>query len=117
MSTMTHHGKGRRFSRAVVYNGTAHFSGLTATDRTGDITSQTRDILAKADGVLAEIGSDKSRLLSAMIWLRDIEDFNGMNSEWEKWIDLDHPPARATVESRLAAPDVRIEILFTAAVD
>ena len=117
MNSITRHERTARLSRVVVHNGTAYFSGLTATDRTNDISGQTREVLAKADALLAKIGADRTKLLSAMIWLREMSDFAGMNVVWEAWIDPEHPPARATVESRLAADDIRIEIRFTVAVD
>lgn len=116
MEFIKRHEKGRRFSRATVHNGTAYFSGLTASNLVGDIVAQTREVLEKADTLLAAVGSDRTKLLHAMIWLRDIDDFAGMNLVWEEWIDADHPPARATVESRLAAPDILVEIQFTVAV-
>lgn len=117
MSDITRLHKNGRFSRVVVHRGTAYFSGLTADDRTSDIRSQTEQTLAKADELLKELKIERSSLLSATIWLREITDFAGMNAVWERWIDADDPPARATVETNLAAPDVRIEIQFTAAVD
>ena len=116
-ASIKHYHKGARFSRAVVRNGTAYFAGLTADDWSGDIETQTREILAKADALLVEVGSGRPKILRAMIWLRDISDFAGMNAVWEEWVDTDCPPTRATVESKLAAPDVLIEIQFTAAVD
>lgn len=105
-----------RYSRIVIHNGIAYFAGLTADDRGGDIQRQTEQVLAKADQLLEKAGTSRAHLLSAMIWLREIEDFAGMNSAWEAWVDRENPPVRATVESRLAAPDIRIEIQFTAAV-
>lgn len=110
------HGKGARFSRVVVHDRVAYFSGLTADDRAGDIQAQTRGVLAKTDAMLAEIGANRSQILSATIWLADIADFAGMNAAWEAWIDTDHPPARATVESKLALPDLRVEIQFIVAI-
>ena len=117
MTTIKRLERGPRFSRAVVHNGVAYFSGLTAANRDGDIRSQTLETLAKADELLAKLGTQRSSLLSATIWLRNMEDFAAMNEVWEKWIDPDHPPARATVQSNLAAGDVRVEIQFSAAVD
>lgn len=110
------HGKGTRFSRVVVHDGTAYFSGLTADDRAGDAHAQTREVLAKADALLTEIAAERSQILSAMIWLADIADFAGMNAAWEAWVDTDHPPAHATVEARLALPDIRVEMQFIVAV-
>jgi len=108
---------GDRYSRVVIHNGTAYFSGLTADDRGGDVSSQTEQVLAKADELLAKVGTGRANLLSATIWLSDIGDFADMNAVWERWIDRENPPARATVEGRLAAADLRLEIQFIAAVD
>jgi enamine deaminase RidA (YjgF/YER057c/UK114 family) len=105
-----------RMSRAVVYNGTVSIGGQTADDRSQDVAGQTRQVLAKIDGYLAEAGIDKTRLLTAQIWLRDIEsDFASMNSVWDAWVAPDCAPTRATVEAKLAAPDLRVEISVTAA--
>ncbi|MFN3352854.1 MAG: RidA family protein [Brevundimonas sp.] len=117
MSTIERFERGPRHSRVVVHGGTAYFSGLTATDATGSIEDQTRQILEKADALLATLGVDRSSLICANIWLRDIGDFGAMNRVWEGWIDPEHPPARATVESSLALPQLLIEIQFQAAVD
>jgi enamine deaminase RidA (YjgF/YER057c/UK114 family) len=108
-------GKSSRYSRVVVHGATAYFSGLTS-DPDMDIDGQTAGVLAKADDLLAGLGIDRSSLLSATIWLRDIEDFGRMNSVWESWIEQEHPPARATVQAALAAPGLLIEIQLTAAV-
>lgn len=115
MTTTVRLHKNRRFSRVVIHQGIAYFSGLTATEWDGDIQSQTEQTLAKADELLAELKADRSALLSATIWLRDMADFAGMNAVWEAWIDPENPPARATVESMMADPDVRVEIQFVAA--
>jgi enamine deaminase RidA (YjgF/YER057c/UK114 family) len=108
-------GKTSRLSRVVVHERVAYFSGLTADDRTQDAAGQTRQILAKADEFLAQIGSTRSLLLSAMIWLRDIADFDVMNGAWMEWIDKDEPPARATVQATMGLPDILVEIQFTVA--
>lgn len=107
--------KTERLSRVVVHEKVAYFSGLTADDKSQDTVGQTEQILAKADAFLEQIGSNRSLLLSATIWLRDIEDFDAMNSAWTKWIDKDEPPARATVQAILGLPDIRVEIQFTVA--
>jgi enamine deaminase RidA (YjgF/YER057c/UK114 family) len=106
---------GQRFCRVLRYNGTVYVAGLTADDLSGDTTSQTKQILAKIDALLAKAGSDKSKLLSAQIWLRDIADFE-MNTAWDAWIDRSAMPVRATVEARLAGDQYRVEIMVTAAV-
>ena len=104
---------GPRMSDVVVHNGTVYLSGMVGE---GDsVAAQARDILAKVDGLLARAGSDKSKLLQAVIWLTDISTFAEMNSVWEAWIDKANPPARATVEAKLAAAKYKIEIMVTAA--
>jgi enamine deaminase RidA (YjgF/YER057c/UK114 family) len=107
----------RRLSRAVAHGDTLYLAGLTADDLAQDVRGQTRQILAKIDRYLAEGGSDRSRLLSAQIWLRDIATFDEMNAEWDAWVDPANPPARATVESRLAGDRYLVEIMVTAARD
>ena len=79
---ITRHDPGARFCRAVTYNGVVYLAGMTANDTTGDTAAQTKDILAKIDGYLKMAGTDKSKLLSATIWLRDIADFDRMNGAW-----------------------------------
>lgn len=107
--------KTEKLSRVVLHEKVAYFSGLTADDKSQDTIGQTEQILAKADAFLKEIGSSRSLLLSATIWLRDIEDFDAMNSAWTAWIDKDEPPARATVQAILGLPDIKVEIQFTVA--
>jgi enamine deaminase RidA (YjgF/YER057c/UK114 family) len=107
--------KNARLSRIVVHQGTAYLSGLTADDKSENTLGQTRQILRKADALLKSIGTDKSRVLSAQIWLRDIVDFDAMNEAWMEWVDQSAPPARATVEAKLALPNILVEIQFVAA--
>jgi enamine deaminase RidA (YjgF/YER057c/UK114 family) len=107
--------KTARLSRVVVHERVAYFSGLTADDRQQDVVGQTRQILARADTYLARLGSNRSLLLSATIWLRDIADFDQMNTAWVEWIDPNEPPARATVQAALGLPDLLVEIQFTVA--
>lgn len=99
-----------RLSKVVVANGFAFLSGLTAKDRGGDIKAQTADILGQIDRYLAMADTDKTRIVVANIWLKDIDMFNQMNEVWDAWIDAQQPPARATVQSRLAADDILVEI-------
>ncbi len=105
-----------RLSRVVVHEKIAYFSGLTADDRSQDTLGQTAQVLAKADGFLAQVGANRSHILSATIWLVDIADFDHMNTAWVAWIDKDAPPARATVQAVLGLPDIRVEIQFTVAI-
>lgn len=106
---------GARFCRVLTHNGTVYLAGLTADDLSGDVAQQTRDTLSKIDHYLAMAGSEKSKLLTAQIWLRDIADFDRMNTVWDAWIDREAMPVRATVEARLAGDGYRVEIMVTAA--
>ncbi|RRV10278.1 RidA family protein [Pseudomonas sp. v388] len=106
----------QRMSRVVQCNGFTFLGGQTATDRTLDIKGQTAQVLEKIDNFLAKAGLDKTRILSAQVWLSDINaHFAGMNEVWDAWAPDGHAPARATVESRLAAPDLLVEITVIAA--
>ena len=105
---------GPRMSQAVVHGNTAYLAGQVGAPGES-VTAQTRAVLAQIDRLLAEAGSDKSRILSATIWLAVIADFAAMNSVWDNWVDPANPPARATGESRLAAPEYRVEIIVVAA--
>jgi enamine deaminase RidA (YjgF/YER057c/UK114 family) len=106
---------GPRLSQAVVYGDTVYVAGQVASDTTADCAGQTRQILNQIDGLLAQGGSDKTRILWANVWLADMADYNAMNGEWEAWIPKGATPARATVEARLAAPQYRVEIACVAA--
>jgi enamine deaminase RidA (YjgF/YER057c/UK114 family) len=106
---------GPRMSQAVVHGDTVYLAGQVADDPSADVAGQTRQILAKIDSLLAEAGSDKTRILSANIWLADISTFGDMNQVWDAWVPQGHAPARATVESKLAAPQYRVEIGVIAA--
>lgn len=107
----------KRRSRAVVYNGMVFIGGQTADDRSQDIRGQTRQTLAKIERFLAEAKTDKSRLLTAQIWIKDIKnDFAGMNEIWDAWTAPDAAPTRATAQCEMAAPDVLVEIVVTAAI-
>jgi enamine deaminase RidA (YjgF/YER057c/UK114 family) len=106
---------GHYLSRAVVCGEFVFLAGLTADDRSEDVAGQTRQILRKIDHYLAEAGSSRARLLSAQIWLKDIGTWEAMNRVWSAWIDKANPPARATVEAKLAGDDYLVEIMVTAA--
>jgi enamine deaminase RidA (YjgF/YER057c/UK114 family) len=108
---------GRRLSGAVVHNGVVYVAGQTAVDRTKDVSGQTAEVLAKIDDLLTKAGSDRSRILYTQIWLKNVgKDFAAMNAVWESWIPADALPARATVEAKLAAEDLVVEIAVQAAV-
>jgi enamine deaminase RidA (YjgF/YER057c/UK114 family) len=105
-----------RLSRVVVHNSVVYVAGVTATDCSGDAKAQASEVLSKIDGYLESVGTDKSRLLTAQIWLQDIQrDFAGLNAAWEKWVAPGAIPTRATCEAKLASPDIRVEIIVTAA--
>lgn len=106
----------KRLSRAVVYNGMVFLAGAAADDRSQDIRGQTKQTLAKIEKFLAAAGTDKSRLLSAQIWIKDIaKDFAGMNEIWDAWTAPNAAPTRATAQCEMGAPDVLVEIIVTAA--
>jgi enamine deaminase RidA (YjgF/YER057c/UK114 family) len=102
-------------SKAVVHGDTVYLAGIVADDTSADVKGQTEQILATIDALLAEAGSDRSKLLKANIWLSDISTFADMNAAWDAWVVPGHTPARATVESKLAAPQYTVEIMVTAA--
>ncbi|WP_225767412.1 RidA family protein [Inquilinus sp. Marseille-Q2685] len=109
-------GVGPRMSQAVIHGDRVFLAGQVAENPIPDVTEQTRQILATIDGLLAEAGTDKTKLLTANIWLADIADFAAMNAAWDKWVSPGNTPARATVESKLAGPEYRVEIQVTAAI-
>ncbi|MEA2948496.1 MAG: hypothetical protein QOI40_3826 [Alphaproteobacteria bacterium] len=107
---------GPRMSQIVIHGNTVYLAGVVARDNAGkSVTEQTREILATIDRYLGEAGTDKSKLLTANIWLTDIATFNEMNAVWDGWVSPGHTPARATVEAKLAAPQYKVEIMVVAA--
>jgi enamine deaminase RidA (YjgF/YER057c/UK114 family) len=106
---------GPRMSQAVIHNDTIYLAGQVADDPEADVADQTRQILAKIDSLLAEAGADKSKLISANVWLADMATFDEMNAVWDQWVTPGHTPARACVESRLARPHFKVEIMVVAA--
>lgn len=105
-----------RMSLIVTHNGTVYLSGEVANDLKAGVEQQTRETLANIERLLLQAGSDKTRVLSATIYLKDIEaDFAGMNSAWDQWLPAGSAPARATVQARMCDPDFRVEISVIAA--
>lgn len=104
-----------RYSEAVIHAGAVYLSGQLADDLGGDIRQQTRETLASIERLLAGVGSDKSRLLSATIHLRDMADYVGMNEVWDAWLPSGTAPARTAVQALMYRPDVRVEITVVAA--
>ena len=115
MSTIARHQSDARLSRVVTHNGIAYLAGLTADNRSAPMKTQTEEILKKIDALLKLVGSDKSRLLSAMVYITDMRLKPQMDEAWTGWIDPQHTPARACVETRLGTPDTLVEIMVTAA--
>ena len=107
---------GPRMSGAVVNGNTVYLAGQVADDTSQATAGQTKQVLAKIDALLKAAGTDKSKLLSANVWLPDIGNFAEMNSAWDAWVSPGNTPARATVEARLANPKYLVEIMVTAAV-
>lgn len=107
---------GPRLSEMAVHNGVVYLAGQVAEDSGEDIRGQTRQVLAAIDALLAQAGTDKSKVLRAEIYLRDMTDFMGMNQIWDEWVVQGHTPPRATVQAKLADAEWRVEIVITAAV-
>lgn len=103
-----------RISGAVVHGDTVYLQGVTP-DPGGDIASQTRQVLERIDALLTQAGTDKSKLLTAQVWLSDMRLFEAHNVEWNAWVDRENPPARACVRADLVRPGLLVEIMVTAA--
>jgi enamine deaminase RidA (YjgF/YER057c/UK114 family) len=100
-----------------VHNGTIYLAGQVAENTAGHgIEAQTAEVLGMIDKLLAQAGSDKSRILRCQIFLADLTDFAGMNGVWEQWVVPGHTPPRATVQAALAKAEWRVEMVVTAAV-
>lgn len=107
---------GKRLSQVVVHNETVYLAGIVADEPVpDDAGAQTENILMKIDRFLQEAGSDRTRMLSATIWLADIGHYNAMNAVWDAWVPEGCAPARACVESKLAQPKYKVEIRIVAA--
>ena len=105
-----------RMSQAVVHGDTVYLAGQVADNRSLNVKEQTEQVLAKIDSLLAAAGTDKAHILMATIWLANIKEFDSMNTAWDAWVPIEASPARACVESRLAKPDIQVEIRVVAAV-
>jgi enamine deaminase RidA (YjgF/YER057c/UK114 family) len=108
--TIIRHQPGAFYSAAVEYNGMVFVAGQIADDRSQPVQGQTEQVLKKIDAALALAGTNKSKLLSANVWLADIGDRDTMNTVWTAWVDPKNLPARATVEAKLGTPATRVEI-------
>lgn len=110
-------GAGKRMSEAVIHGGKVYLAGFVAEKAAGmSVKEQTKDILAQIDETLKQAGSDKTKILKANIWLTDIKTWGEMNEAWDAWVVAGQTPARATVESKLAAPGLDVEIMVEAAI-
>lgn len=114
MDISRHHGN-QRMSQLVIHGDTIYLAGQVADDRNANVSEQTRQVLQKIDTLLAEAGSDKTRILSAQIWVSNIGHFAQMNEVWDDWVEAGHAPARACIEARLASPDLLVEVGIVAA--
>jgi enamine deaminase RidA (YjgF/YER057c/UK114 family) len=115
MADITRINPGPRMSEAVVHKGIAYLAGQVGAPG-ASVTEQTQAVLAEVDRILAQAGTDKSRLITTQIWLSDMATFGEMNAVWDAWVDRANPPARWTGEAKLATPDYKVEIIVTAAV-
>ncbi|MBB6012940.1 enamine deaminase RidA (YjgF/YER057c/UK114 family) [Aquamicrobium lusatiense] len=107
-------GVGPRMSDIVVHGNTVYLAGQVGEGET--VEAQTRDILATVDKLLAEVGSDKTKILQTIIWLSDMSTFGEMNKVWDEWVPQGDTPARATGEAKLATPQYKVEMIVTAAI-
>ena len=112
--TLERFGTTRRYSDSVVHNGTVYLVEVPAAAE-GDIASQTASLLASVERLLAQAGSDKTKLLMVTVYLADMADYDGMNAVWDDWVPAGCAPTRACVQARLANPGWRVEMAVTAA--
>jgi enamine deaminase RidA (YjgF/YER057c/UK114 family) len=113
--TIYRHLPSARLSEAVVAQGLIFLAGQVAENPDADATAQTVNILGQIDKLLAELGSDKTRIVDATIFLSDLADFDAMNQAWDAWVPAGQAPARATVQAKLAKPGWKVEIKLIAA--
>jgi enamine deaminase RidA (YjgF/YER057c/UK114 family) len=116
MKTIQRIEAGARMSEAVIYGGKLYSAGVIADKTAGkSVFEQTAEVLEQIDAMLAQAGSDKTRILKANIWLTDISTFPEMNRAWDAWVVAGQAPARATVEAKLFSPEYNVEIMIEAA--
>ncbi len=106
---------GPRMSKAVVHGDTVYLAGQVGAPG-ASVSDQTKVVLAEVERLLKEVGSDKTKILQAIIWLADMKDFAEMNAVWDAWVEPGHAPARAIGEAALATPEHKVEIIVTAAI-
>jgi enamine deaminase RidA (YjgF/YER057c/UK114 family) len=104
-----------RLSAATIHDDRIYLSGTIAEDTAQDIAGQTRQVLGQINALLEKGGSHRTKILSALVFLADMNEFAAMNAVWDGWIVAEAPPARTTVQARLSNPDAKIEIMVVAA--
>jgi len=113
--SITRNHTNQRMSQIVIHGDTIYLAGQVADDASADIKTQTEQVLQKIDNYLAEAGSERSKILSAQVWIASMGHFARMNEVWDAWVPEGHAPARACIEARLASPDLLVEIGIVAA--
>jgi len=113
--SITRHDQSAILSQAVVYGDTVYLAGVVAKNLDADVKGQTKEVLGEIDRLLGKCGSNKSKILSATIWVTDIRNRAPMNEIWTAWVDTKNMPARACVEAALADPKALVEIMVVAA--
>jgi enamine deaminase RidA (YjgF/YER057c/UK114 family) len=106
---------GPSLSEAAIFNGVVYLAGQIAENMTQNIDGQMREVLGHIDRLLTECNSDKTRILSCQVFLADMADYEAMNAVWKEWVPQGHTPPRATVEARLARPELLVEVVVIAA--
>eukprot|EP00746_Dinoflagellata_sp_MGD_P126021 gnl/MRDRNA2_/MRDRNA2_60946_c0_seq2.p1 gnl/MRDRNA2_/MRDRNA2_60946_c0~~gnl/MRDRNA2_/MRDRNA2_60946_c0_seq2.p1 ORF type:complete len:174 (+),score=40.44 gnl/MRDRNA2_/MRDRNA2_60946_c0_seq2:88-609(+) len=109
------HTDDKRMSQIVIHNNTVYLSGQVPASFDAPLAEQVKSTLAKVDKLLADAGTDKTKLLSAQIWLKDMKDFGEMNAIWCEWLNQAHKPVRACVQAPMALPGILFEVMVVAA--
>lgn len=112
--TLSRLNPGPRMSEAVTIGDTVFLAGQIPATLDGDITVQTREVLAEIDDVMAQLGGSKADVASVQVWVTDMANFQGMNAVWDEWVDKENPPARATCAVALARPGMLVEMIAIA---
>ena len=107
---------GPRLSEASIHGDRLYLSGMIPEDTSLDVTGQVKQALGEIDALLKKGGSDKTKILSAVIWLSDIGDFAALNTVWDAWVVPGRTPARATVQAKLNDPNMKVEIMVVAVI-
>ncbi|MGR5321338.1 RidA family protein [Vibrio alfacsensis] len=103
-----------RMSKIVTHQNTVYLCGQVG-NRGDSIEEQTREAMTRVDALLEEAGSDRNHILQAVVWLSDMQDFAAMNAVWDGWFEPGFAPARACGEAKLASPELKFEVIVTAA--